>query len=181
MSTLNGLLITLGENSNVEHNLINLATEDVSNVKEAFWNLQYIWALPIKMAVIVVLIYQKIGLSGCLGTIFGIIVIIPLQLLVGKFMIGNNKMIQKFGDKRIFLESEAIQGMKSLKLNCLEEWKIQQINEMREKEIKHLNVDSWLWSVMTFIASISTLLLSSMIFGFYREFLNLHHRKKKKL
>ena len=78
-------------------------------------------------------------------------------------MIGNNKMIQKFGDKRIFLESEAIQGMKSLKLNCLEEWKIQQINEMREKEIKHLNVDSWLWSVMTFIASISTLLLSSMI------------------
>ena len=92
-------------------------------------------------------------------------------------MIGNNKMIQKFGDKRIFLESEAIQGMKSLKLNCLEEWKIQQINEMREKEIKHLNVDSWLWSVMTFIASISTLLLSSMIFGFYREALNLHHRK----
>ena len=62
-SLIKYFLIVLGENSNVEHNLINLATEDVSNVKEAFWNLQYIWALPIKMAVIVVLIYQKIGIT----------------------------------------------------------------------------------------------------------------------
>ena len=75
--------------NNVEHNLINLATEDVSNVKEAFWNLQYVWALPIKMIVIVVFIYQKIGLTGCLGTVLGIVIIIPLQLLVGKFMIGK--------------------------------------------------------------------------------------------
>ena len=75
--------------NNVEHNLINLATEDVSNVKEAFWNLQYVWALPIKMIVIVVFIYQKIGVTGCLGTVLGIVIIIPLQLLVGKFMIGK--------------------------------------------------------------------------------------------
>ena len=151
----------------MEHNLINLATEDVSNVKEAFWNLQYVWALPIKMAVIVALVHQKIGWPGCLGSISGIFIIIPLQLLVGKFMIGNNKEIQKFGDKRIFLASEAIQGMKSLKLNCLESWKSAQIKEMRDQELKHLNVDSWLWSVMTFVASISTLLLSSLIFGIY--------------
>ena len=74
-------------------------------------------------------------------------------------------MIQKYGDKRIFVSSEAIQGMKSLKLNCLEDLKIRQINELREKELVYLKTDSWLWSIMTFIASTSTLLLSSLILG----------------
>ena len=86
------------------------------------------------------------------------------------FSIGNNKLIQQYGDKRIFVSSEAIQGMKSLKLNCLEELKIRQITELREKELTYLKTDSWLWSIMTFIASTSTLLLSSLILGMYGLF-----------
>ena len=68
------------------------------------------------------------------------------------------------------MSSEAIQGMKSLKLNCLEELKIRQITELREKELTYLKTDSWLWSIMTFIASTSTLLLSSLILGMYGLF-----------
>ena len=86
------------------------------------------------------------------------------------FSIGNNKLIQQYGDKRIFVSSEAIQGMKSLKLNCLEDLKIRQITELREKELTYLKTDSWLWSIMTFIASTSTLLLSSLILGMYGLF-----------
>ena len=68
------------------------------------------------------------------------------------------------------MSSEAIQGMKSLKLNCLEDLKIRQITELREKELTYLKTDSWLWSIMTFIASTSTLLLSSLILGMYGLF-----------
>ena len=73
----------------------NLATEDVSNVKEVFWNLQYIWALPLKMFVIGVLIHQSIGPAGSIGTACGVLVIVPLQLFIGKLMSGNNKKIQE--------------------------------------------------------------------------------------
>ena len=68
----------------------NLATEDISNVKEVFWNLHYIWALPLKIVVIAILIHARIGLAGSLSTALGVLCIIPLQLVVGKLMSDNN-------------------------------------------------------------------------------------------
>ena len=147
--------------------ITNLATEDVSNVKEIFWNFHYLWALPLKMLVIGILIHHKIGLSGSLGTLCGVILIIPLQLLVGKIMSDNNKNLQVQGDKRILLASETIQGMKTVKLNCLESLKLEQIHSVRKEELKCLNKDSFLWSCMTFLASISTLLVSALVIGLY--------------
>ena len=147
--------------------ITNLATEDVSNIKEVFWNFHYLWALPLKMLVIGILIHQKIGMSGSLGTLFGVILIIPLQLLVGKIMSDNNKSLQVQGDKRILLASETIQGMKTVKLNCLETLKLNQIDTVRKEELKCLNKDSLLWSCMTFLASISTLLVSALVIGLY--------------
>ena len=88
----------------------NLATEDISNVKEVFWNFHYIWALPLKIVVIGVLIHTRIGLAGSLSTAFGVLCIIPLQLVVGKLMSDNNKKIQEHSDKRILLSSEVVQG-----------------------------------------------------------------------
>ena len=49
----------------------NLATEDISNVKEILWNFHYIWALPLKIVVIAILIHARIGLAGSLSTAIG--------------------------------------------------------------------------------------------------------------
>lgn len=150
----------------------NLATEDASNIREVFWNIQYIWALPLKILVIGFLIHQRIGLAGSLSTALGVLVIVPLQLIIGKLMSDNNKKIQELTDARILASSEVIQGMKSIKLTCLEQVKLEQINQIRNQELVALKKDSWLWSIMTFLASVSTLLVSSLVIGFYSLFQN---------
>ena len=163
------------DNSDEEHNesnidighVTNLATEDISNVKEILWNFHYSWALPLKIIVIGILIHARIGLAGSLSTAVGVLCIIPLQLVVGKLMSDNNKKIQEHSDRRILLSSEVIQGMKSVKLGCLEELKLNQISQVRKKELICLKKDSWLWSAMTFLASVSTLLVSVLVISFY--------------
>jgi ABC-type multidrug transport system fused ATPase/permease subunit len=153
-------------NIDVGH-ITNLAGEDVLNIKEVLWNIHYIWALPLKMLVIGILVQQKVGNAGAIGVALGVVLIIPMQFIVGKLMSDNNKQIQKHHDKRIFLSTEAIQGIKTLKLGCLERWKLSQIESARVEELKCLKIDSWLWSGMAFLASVSTLLVSALILGLY--------------
>lgn len=153
-------------NVNIGH-VTNLASEDVSNVQEVFWNLHYVWALPLKMLAIGFLIHQRIDWCGSLSTAIGIGLIVPLQLWVGKQMSQNNRKIQTQSDKRLLLASEMIQGIKSIKLNSLEKFKLDEILTIRDKELGHLRTDSALWSLMTFLASVSTLVVSSLMVAFY--------------
>ena len=57
--------------------------------------------------------------------------------------------------------------MKSVKLGCLEQIKLCQISEVRKRELKYLKKDSWLWSAMTFLASVSTLIVSVLVISLY--------------
>ena len=57
--------------------------------------------------------------------------------------------------------------MKSVKLGCLEQTKLSQISQVRKQELKCLKKDSWLWSAMTFLASVSTLLVSVLVICLY--------------
>ena len=148
----------------------NLATEDVSNLREVFWNIHYAWALPLKIFVIGIFIHLRIGLAGSLSTFIGAVCVILLQLMVGKMMSDNNKNIQDFSDKRILLSTEVLQGIKTVKLTCQEDAKLQEITQVRKHELKCLKKDSYLWSIMTFLASISTLLVSALVIGFYAIF-----------
>ena len=66
-------------------------------------------------------------------------------------------MVIQNGCKYLSLNSEQIQS--TLKLN--------QISSVRKKELICLKKDSWLWSAMTFLASVSTLLVSVLVISFY--------------
>ena len=66
--------------------IVNLASEDILNVRELIWNIHYIWALPLKVLVLILLLYQKMGKSGAVGVVVGTLLIIPLQLITGKYV-----------------------------------------------------------------------------------------------
>ena len=55
--------------------------------------------------------------------------------------------------------------LNTLQLNCWENLFIERINIHRKKELKLLAKDSFFWSVMTFFASISTLLVTTLTIG----------------
>ena len=64
--------------------IVNLASEDILNIRELIWNVHYIWALPLKVLILIILLYQKMGKSGAVGVVVGTLLIIPLQLITGK-------------------------------------------------------------------------------------------------
>ena len=148
-------------------NIMNLAAEDTLNIREFIWNVHYMWALPLKITVIVGLVYMRLGISAALGAILGAFIIIPLQFLVGKLMSDNNKKILETEDKRLQLSAEALQCMKTVKLNCWEDFVRGRIEEERNRELKCLRKDSIFWSVMAFFASISTLFVTTITVGIF--------------
>jgi len=147
--------------------ILNLATEDTLNIREFIWNIHYIWSLPLKICIIIVLVYSRLGISAACGSLLGTIITIPCQFLVGKAMSRNNRNIMESEDKRLQASTEALQNMKTLKLNCWEDLFLKRINGHRNKELKLLAKDSFFWSVMAFFASISTLLVTTITIGIY--------------
>ena len=70
-------------------------------------------------------------------------------------------------DRRLAASSEALQNMKTVKLNCWESLLLSRISEHRGRELRLLARDSFYWSVMAFFASISTLLVTTITIGIY--------------
>ena len=107
------------------------------------------------------------GISGATGVIIGTLIIVPLQFLVGKLMSENNKRIFGAQDVRLYKSTETLQGMKTVKLGCLEDALLDKINDARNKELRFLRRDSFFWSVMAFLASVSTIIVSTVTIGLY--------------
>ncbi len=71
------------------------------------------------------------GVSGAAGSLLGILLIVPLQLLTGKLMSKNNDKISASHDQRLARSTEMVQGMKTVKLSCIESKILERINEAR--------------------------------------------------
>eukprot|EP00095_Tigriopus_kingsejongensis_P009125 snap_masked-scaffold595_size129005-processed-gene-0.7 protein:Tk09125 transcript:snap_masked-scaffold595_size129005-processed-gene-0.7-mRNA-1 annotation:"cystic fibrosis transmembrane conductance regulator" len=90
-----------------------------------------------------------------------------LPFLTGKLMSDNNKRIFQAQDFRLYKSTEAMQGMKTVKLGCLEEAMFDKIEDARNRELKFLRRDSFFWSIMAFLASVSTIIVTTVTVGLY--------------
>lgn len=73
--------------------LVNLMSNDVTNIMSFFWIGHYIWAIPVKVSVIMFVLYMKLGGSAIIGAVGTILILMPLQLSIGKKMSRNNAAI----------------------------------------------------------------------------------------
>lgn len=101
------------------------------------------------MAVILYLLYTKLGISSIIGTATSIIIITPLQFYIGKRLSDNSKDISKCTDHRISKISEILQGMNVIKLYVWEDLFNEKILQLREVELKLLNKDSFYWGFLS--------------------------------
>ncbi|XP_014240364.1 ATP-binding cassette sub-family C member Sur isoform X2 [Cimex lectularius] len=145
----------------------NLMSEDTFNIMTCFWIGHYIWAIPLKISVLMYLLYCQLGLSAIIGALFCIITMTPLQFLIGKKMSDNSKIISNLCDERLRMTNEMLQGIKVLKL-C--GWELQfylRIMSARNNELRYLNKDSLFWALMTFFTHTSSSLITLVTLGAY--------------
>lgn len=72
--------------------IANLMSEDALNIMSFFWIGHYVWAIPLKIAMLMYLLYLKLGVSAVIGASLTIITLTPLQLYIGKNMSRNASM-----------------------------------------------------------------------------------------
>ncbi|KAM3963463.1 LOW QUALITY PROTEIN: sulfonylurea receptor [Aphomia sociella] len=147
--------------------LTNLISQDTYNIMSCVWICHYLWAIPLKVTVILYLLYTKLGISAIVGAATSVIFITPLQFYIGKKLSDNSKDISKWTDHRISKMTEILQGINVIKLYVWEDLFNEKILNLREVELKLLNKDSICWSFLTFTTHVSTILVTVITFSIY--------------
>nr|XP_026495227.1 ATP-binding cassette sub-family C member Sur [Vanessa tameamea]XP_026495229.1 ATP-binding cassette sub-family C member Sur [Vanessa tameamea] len=144
--------------------LTNLISQDTYNIMSCVWVFHYTWAIPLKVFVILYLLYTKLGISAIIGSVTSLCLITPLQLFIGKKISDNSRDISKCTDHRISKISEILQGMNVIKLYVWEDLFNEKILQLREVELKLLNKDSWYWGLLNFTTQVSAALITIITF-----------------
>nr|CAD7596639.1 unnamed protein product [Timema genevievae] len=147
--------------------ITNLMSEDAFNVMSFFWIGHYIWAIPLKICVLMYFLYLKLGWSAIIGAAFCILTMTPLQFLIGKKMSSNSKAITELSDERLRRMNEVLQGIKLLKLYGWECIYGSRILETRKRELRLLDKDAVYWALLTFLTHASSVLVTLVTFGVY--------------
>ncbi|XP_060812927.1 ATP-binding cassette sub-family C member Sur isoform X1 [Bombus pascuorum] len=147
--------------------LTNLISEDAYNVMSFFWIGHYTWAIPLKISAIVFLLYTKLGVSAIIGAFCCILIVTPLQLVLGKKMSENSKLVAKSSDARLRLVNEIFQGMRLVKLRAWENIFEEKIRKTRNDELKMLDKDSFYWTLINFLTHASSVLTTLFTFAAY--------------
>ncbi|CAK1552104.1 unnamed protein product [Leptosia nina] len=158
------LLTVQKEESTQTGMLMNLVSQDTYNIMSCMWICHYTWAIPLKVSVILYLLYTKLGISAIIGAAASVLLITPLQFYIGKKISDNSRSISKCTDHRMSKVAEILQGMNVIKLYVWEDLFNEKILQLREVELKHLNKDSIYWGILTFITQFSSVLVTVITF-----------------
>ncbi|XP_071518290.1 LOW QUALITY PROTEIN: ATP-binding cassette sub-family C member 9 [Panulirus ornatus] len=147
--------------------VINLSSEDTDNVMTFFMHCHYIWAIPLKVGVIMVLLWLQLGFSAVIAAVIGILLLTPLQFLLCKKINAVNKDFLDVSDERLRQTHELVTGIKLVKVHAWEDVFVRRISCVRERELRLLHKDSVLRALMTFLTQGSGVVVSLVTFGLY--------------
>ena len=116
-------------------NLVNVDAEAVSKAIE-LGNLT--WSIPIQLGVTVYLLYRVLGVSvwAGVGVLLGTLLI--LILVVPFFFRTSTPMFARFGDKRMKMIKEIMEGMTLIKVRGWEGIFLQRLEVVRQTQLKYL-------------------------------------------
>ncbi|XP_035915035.1 ATP-binding cassette sub-family C member Sur isoform X3 [Anopheles stephensi] len=140
--------------------ITNLMSDDAFNVMSFVKMVHYVWAIPLKIAVVMYLLYRQLGISTVIGSVVCIVTMTPLQLLIGKLMAANSKKASECTDERLRRINEVLLGIKLIKLNAWESVFKDKISQARQQELRHLDLDSIYWTLMMLLTHISSVLIT---------------------
>ncbi|KAK4297665.1 hypothetical protein Pmani_029928 [Petrolisthes manimaculis] len=147
--------------------VINLCAEDADNIMTFFTHCHYLWAIPLKVGMIMFLLWLQLGLSAVCGGVVGIILLTPLQFLLCKMIATVNNNFLTVNDERVRQTHELVTGMKLIKIHAWEDVFVKRIVTVREKELALLRRDSILRALMTFVTQGAGVVISAVTFGLY--------------
>ncbi|XP_035828954.1 multidrug resistance-associated protein 1 [Aplysia californica] len=117
--------------------IIMMVSVDAQRVQEVFRVFVLLAGTPIQLIVSAVMLYYTIGISIVAGIVF-LLLLIPLNSLLGSQLRKLQAMNMKLKDRRVKLITDVLSGIKVLKLYAWEESFEEKISEIRSQEMKVL-------------------------------------------
>ncbi|KAJ3292990.1 hypothetical protein HDU76_007101, partial [Blyttiomyces sp. JEL0837] len=126
----------------------NLMSSDTEKVLACFRQSHYILSFPVLFGLCAVLLVQTVGWAGAVAGIAALSIAVPATRIIGKKIKANRKELIKKSDQRLSRLSEALKGIRTVKLFGWEPFFKSQITDSRSDELKALK--SYMnWNVST--------------------------------
>ncbi|XP_072032683.1 ATP-binding cassette sub-family C member 9-like isoform X2 [Amphiura filiformis] len=125
--TISGGSMTVGQ-------ITNHVSTDAMNIMYFCQRIHYVWAVPLKITLIMVLLYFQVGMAAFLALALLITSICTL-FLIGRIQTRTQQKAMKYSDERLKLCNETLLAMKLLKLYGWEQFFLTAIERVRTLEM----------------------------------------------
>ncbi|GBM35001.1 ATP-binding cassette sub-family C member 8, partial [Araneus ventricosus] len=110
---------------------------DAFNMMMLFSMGHYLWAVPFKIVLLLILLYSKLGYSALIGAAT-VIVLVPVQYYICTLLSKIQGKALDVSDERLKKTTELLQGIKLLKLYGWDRLYANFVQNVREKELQIL-------------------------------------------
>ncbi|KAI1196656.1 metal resistance protein YCF1 [Nemania serpens] len=152
-----------GRASKTTGDIVNYMAVDAQRLQDLTQFAQQVWSAPFQIIICMISLYQLVGWSMLSG-VGVMLIMIPINALIARFMKTLQKEQMKNKDSRSRLIAEIINNMKSIKLYAWSTAFMNKLNFVRnDKELKNLRrigagqaFANFTWSTTPFLVSCST-------------------------
>ncbi|XP_022081606.1 ATP-binding cassette sub-family C member 9-like [Acanthaster planci] len=132
--------------------ITNHMSVDPMVIQQMFQSVNYLWSVPVQLAVNLLLLYFQMGFPALIGACV-FFIITPVQFKMMSVITKRQEDLLLCSDERLKQVNELLQGIRLLKLYAWEEWYCQGVEAVRARELACLMKITG--------ATISTILLTS--------------------
>lgn len=136
---------------------------DAECVANCFKSLHDLWNLPLQLIIAFILLYLQVKI-GFLAGLAVIIVLIPINSSIAKSINTATQSMMTYKDARVRVVTEAVRGMKSLKMLHLEQFVLSQSYTERAFEVYYLSKRKYLDAVCVFLWASTPILVPLITF-----------------
>uniref|UniRef100_T1KHX7 Uncharacterized protein n=2 Tax=Tetranychus urticae TaxID=32264 RepID=T1KHX7_TETUR len=144
----------------------NHMSSDTHDMMMLFSMGHYVWAIPLKIIVLMTLLYFQLGVSSIIGAA-AIYILAPIQYYLGKRLSAIRKETMDISDQRLKKTNELLTGIKLLKLLNWEILFCRKVENIRNQELNYQKRDAILVAYITILTQASSVILTLVTFVLY--------------
>ena len=146
--------------------IVNFMSTDTDRIVNFFQSFHAFWSLPVQIGIVLYLLYEQIGLTFLTGLAFAII-LIPINKVIASKIAKLSQEMMLYKDERVKLISEIIYGIRTIKMNTYENYFIERMKDVRDKELRALRGRKYLDAFCVYFWATTPVLISVLTFTTY--------------
>uniref|UniRef100_A0A5S6R647 ABC-type xenobiotic transporter n=1 Tax=Trichuris muris TaxID=70415 RepID=A0A5S6R647_TRIMR len=143
--------------------LVNLISVDVRKIVIFCRCFHDLWSVPFQILAALFLLYKQVELASTVSLGISLSILVPVYLIAKKLASLYAQLVGA-KDRRVMSVNEAIHGMRTLKLNVLEDIYEERILNLRREEFKYLKRRKYIDAISVYIWAVASLFMATLTF-----------------